>query len=211
MNIFYKSFFRLGILCVCMSCNSRFAAAQHKTTRAEMKLNGEVKSILEVLYAATDTNFHADNPLISKTLYKFDRAGFVVGIVSYNEKEKLTGYVNYIYDSVSGLKMEERCFFPDSALKEFTKFKYDMSGNLIEERVYGHKDTLKAEVVNRYDPKAKEESEDDSDDEKIEIVITNRTRKPDKFGNWTQQFTFEKKVPVSVTTREIEYFLKAED
>ena len=176
-----------------------------------MKLKGEVKSILEKLYAATDTNFHPENTLISKTLYKFDRSGYVVGIVSYNGKEKLTGYTNFLYDSVTGRKLEERSYFPDSAAKEKTVFKYDATGNLIEERVYERTDSLKPALVNHFDPKAKEEPEFDSDEEKIDIVITTRQRKPDNHGNWTQLFSFEKKVPMSVTTREIEYFLKTEE
>ncbi len=201
---------RIVVLCAAL-LQGVSSFGQAKNSLAEMKLKGSVKSVLEKLYAATDTNFHPENPLIGKTLYKFDRKGFVVGIVTYNNKEKLVGYTNYVYDSITGLKLQERCYFPDSMLKEITKFKYDLAGNVIEERVYERNDTVKAAVVNHYDPKAKEEPEFDSDEEKIVIVITTRPRQPDAMGNWTRLFTFEKKHPVSVTTREIEYFLNPED
>jgi hypothetical protein len=208
---FFPAARKFVVLCTPLLVFISAATGQTLHARAEMKLKGPVRSILEKVYAATDTFFHPENRLISGMMYKFDSVGYLIGTVAYNEKEKATGYTNFTYDSVTGRKMIEREFFPDSALKEKTTFKYDAAGNEIEERVYERNDTLKPALVNHFDPKAKEEPEFDSDEEKIDIVITTRPRRPDAMGNWTRLFTFEKKVAVSVTTREIEYFRKPEE
>ena len=90
-------------------------------------------------------------------------------------------------------------------------YKYDEKGNQIEEKVFANNDSLKPAMVNKFDLRVDNEPEFDSDEEKAEIIITNKYKKFDGTGNWLTGFTFEKKVPISLTIREIEYYKKSED
>ena len=187
------------------------ADAKIKNSLTEQKLKGRVAMITEKVFVAHDTILRPENRMMSKTISKFDEKGFLTELDCFSDREKLISIDLYRYDTIRGLKIEVCSLYPDSAFKEKTLFKYDDKGNIIEERTYEKEDSLKPAVVNKYDPNAKEEPEFDSDEEKIDIVVTTRLKDFDKQGNWLTELKFEKKIPMSITTREIEYFTKPDD
>jgi len=187
------------------------SVAGARNSLKEMKLKGNVATLYESVYAAKDTINLSDTTLISASVMTFSENGYLQFGSFYNAKRKLTSYESYTIDSMTALRSVVRSFFPDSAFKDKTVYKYDVAGNMMQENVYGRDDSLKPEVVNNYDPKAKEEPEFDSDEEKITIVITTHQSRNDPQGNWQMEVTYEKKVPISITLRKIEYFLKPEN
>ena len=188
--------------------NINHVNAQIKNSLSEQKLKGKVITVTDRVYVAEDTILKQDSKLLSKTINRFTDKGFLILSESYDNKEIIKSYSIYRYDTITGLKLEERNYFPDSIIKERTLYKYDQHGNLIEEKIFEKNDSLKPAQINKYDINAKDEPEFDTDEEKIEIVITTRHRNIDKQGNWLTEITFEKKHPVSITKREIEYFVK---
>ena len=183
---------------------------QIRNSLTEQKLLGKVKTVTDILYATNDTLLSTNTPYFSKTISNYNEKGFMVSSFSYNSKKQLVSFNVYKYDTIRGLKLEDKSCFPDSAFKEKSVYKYDDHGNMVEEKVYEKKDTLKPVLTNRYDIKVKDEPEFDSDEEKVEIVVTTKHKDFDQVRNWGTEITYEKKLPISVIKREIEYFKKSE-
>jgi hypothetical protein len=200
----------IGVLLLTGATYAPKCGAQSKNTLKQLKLKGEVSSYTESVYVAHDTVLHPDQIPVSKTVYTFNERGRLVSSCYYDIKGKVRYYTTYRIDSLTGLKMEERSCYPDSTFKEKTVYKYDVQGNMLEEKIFDHADSTKPAVVNRYDPKSKDEPEFDSDEEKVDIVISTKQKEPDKMGNWQIEVKYEKKLPIAITKREITYFEKKE-
>ena len=200
----------LAIFVVIGTLHAHTGMAQSKNTLKQLKMKGNVSAFSESVYVAHDTVLRPDQVPVSKTVYNFNEAGRLVSSCYYDAKGKVRYYTTYRIDSLTGLKMEERSCYPDSSFKEKSVYKYDVQGNMIEEKIYDHADSTKPAVVNRYDPKSKDEPEFDSDEEKVNIVISTKQKSPDKMGNWQIEVKYEKKLPIAICKREITYFEKKE-
>lgn len=115
--------------------------------RSDLKLKGPVKT-LEVPQPRTGL----------KDFYVFDRAG---NIIEQATLYRIDGHVWYktvnTYDA-SGKKTRSEVFSEDTSqdpvgvkLRKTIVYKYDESGNAVEEREYDPQGTLKATIVKRYD------------------------------------------------------------
>ena len=197
---------KILLLLFILFCSSAFA--QYKTSLTEQKLKGQVIAVTDKIYAVNDTVLKPESSLFSKTISKYNEKGFLIEMDAFNKNEELIAYNTYKFDTIKGYKLEDKGYFPDSSFKEKYVYKYDAKGNLIEEKIFENRDSLKPALINTYDIKTKDEPEFDSDEEKIDIVITTKHKNFDKFGNWQTEITYEKKVPISITLRTIEYYVK---
>ena len=185
--------------------------AQEHCSIQELKLSGMVKMLVETTYATSDSTIEPSAKVFSKTVYHYNQKGFLTGTEAYNGNGKLSYYSIDRIDTLTGRRLEERSYFPDSQYKCKTTYQYDAKGNLQTERVYEGKDSSKPAVVNRLLHSLQDDLMDDSDDVKVDIEMFVRHKDKDIMGNWQLEVTFEHKLPISILKREITYYTKDDE
>lgn len=123
-----------------------------KASPRAAKINVLLKEVVEYKFGK------AVDPVLKDELIEFNRNGNRTLFVKYDDNQRLE-QITYVYNS-KGKKTEEKKFDEDSVLLGSITYRYDVSGNLVEEMHHSPKDSsVTGKTVFRYDPNGNKDEE----------------------------------------------------
>ena len=203
------------------------AGAQAKNDLERQKIKGQVKTITEKEYNATqdslmwisisnynDTGnqvdfntYSPDNKLLSKSVFNYDdTTDTLIDVKRYKADGSLNVRTNRKYD-VKGNIVEEDNFDPQNILFMKAKSRYDMKGNQMVKDCFDEYGILYLKTNFQYDKKGHDIEEKEYDSHHgLKFTTTYDYENTDKNGNWRKRTTYKNDKTYTVTIREFEYY-----
>lgn len=177
-----------------------------KQNNGELSYRGIYTYNEKNLLAETVTYGKAD-ALNSRTVYTYTDAGKPLSVIQYSGNGTVKHETHYKYDE-HGNNIEYWGISHDEKQKVYDRHtyqKFNDKGDIIYQRVVNNDGSEKEYTYTpEYDSEGKRiikhRDEDEDDAENKEVILENDSR-----GNWIKKTTFNNKIPVTITLREILY------
>jgi len=206
---------------------SLHAFTQTKNDLERQKLKGEIKSVTEKEYNATEDS------LMWISIGHFNDTGNQVDFYTYSPDNKMTSKSIFDYDDTTDKLIDVKRYKADGSINVRTIRKFDIKGNLVEENNFDPQNILFMTARSRYDMKGNQMVKDCFDEYGILYLKTNFQydkkdrdieekeydshhglkfttsydyESTDKNGNWRKRITYKNDNRYTVTIREFEYY-----
>ena len=215
------------VLTILLLFCSLHAFSQIKNDLDRQKLKGEIKTLTEKEYNATEdslmwisiSNFNdtgnqidfytysPDNVLLSRSIFNYDDS---IGKLSDIKRSKADGSINvrttYKYD-IKGNRIEENNYDPQNVLFMTAKSRYDIKGNQMVRDCLNEYGILFLKTNYQYDKKGHDTEEKEYDSHHgLKFTTSYKYENTDKNGNWRKRITYKNDNQYTVTIREFEYY-----